>query len=77
MINLVKAVENVNQQLLIENKFLRDNSDQQKTSLFKLIEENGILQKELKNITVHEILAEFESVEQRRQNQPVDIKLKE
>lgn len=67
----------MNQQLLIENKFLRENCDQQRASLYKLIEKNGALHKELKNITVHEILTEFEGVEQRKQNIPADIKQKE
>ncbi len=60
LVNLIKAIENVNGQLLIENKFLRDQCEQHKTSVFRLIEENGALSKELKSITVHDILAEFE-----------------
>lgn len=67
----------MNQQLLNENKFLRENTNQLRASVFKLVEENGLLHKELKKITVHEILAEFESIEQFKQNQPADIKLKE
>lgn len=66
LINIIKAVENVNQQLLIENKFLRDQLDQTKAGLFKLIEENSALHKELKNITVHDILNEFNTNEQQQ-----------
>lgn len=79
LINLVKGVENVNQQLLIENRFLREQCEQQRATLFKLIEENGILHKELKNTTVHEILAEFQSNEQKQSSndQSPDNKTKE
>jgi hypothetical protein len=69
LINLVKAIENVNEQLLIENKFLREQSDQQKAAVFKLIEENNALHNELKNVTVHDILAEFQNNEQQQRQQ--------
>lgn len=77
LINLIKAIENVNQQLLNENKFLRDSIVQLRASMFKLIEENGALHNELKKTTVHEIVAEFESMEKAKENQPADIRLKE
>jgi hypothetical protein len=49
----------VNQQLLIENTFLKDEMSKSKTSILTLIEENSRLHTELKNATVTDILAEF------------------
>ncbi len=59
MVHLIKTVENVNQQLLIENTFLKDEMSKSKTSILTLIEENSRLHTELKNATVTDILAEF------------------
>ena len=55
--------------MLIENKFLREQSDQQKAAVFKLIEDNNALHNELKNVTVHDILAEFQNNEQQQRQQ--------
>ena len=49
---------------------MREQSDQQKAAVFKLIEENNALHNELKNVTVHDILAEFQNNEQQRQQSP-------
>ena len=58
---LIQTTENVNQQLLFENKYLKDEAAKAKASVLKLIEENTLLHKELKNITVLEILNEFQN----------------
>jgi regulator of replication initiation timing len=69
LINLIKAVENVNQQLLAENNILRSQCDNLKANVFKLIEENTQLHKELKNTTIVEILNEFENNQSAQQQQ--------
>lgn len=48
---------------------MREQSDQQKAAVFKLIEENNALHNELKNVTVHDILAEFQNNEQQQRQQ--------
>lgn len=59
LVRLIQTVENVNQQILFENKYLKEEMTKSKAAILKLIEENAFLYKEQKNITVHEILAEF------------------
>ena len=63
LVRLIQTVENVNQQILFENKYLKEEMTKSKAAILKLIEENSFLYKEQKNITVHEILAEFHNVE--------------
>lgn len=59
MVRLIQSVESVNQQLLIENKYLKDETKSLKASLLNLVNENNSLHKELKNVTVLEILNEI------------------
>ena len=66
LVRLIQTVENVNQQILFENKYLTEEMIKSKAAILKLVEENAFLYKEQKNITVHEILAEFNNV-----NQPI------
>jgi hypothetical protein len=56
---LIKSVENVNHQLLVENVFLRNEMGNAKANILKLVEENTALHNELKSTTVVEILNEF------------------
>ena len=81
MVRLVQTIENVNQQLLFENKFLKEEATRTKASVLKLIEENSNLHKELKNCTVLEILAELqeggETGSQQVQHQNAQLKYKE
>lgn len=63
LVRLIQTVESVNQQLLFENKYLKDEMTKSKANILKLIEENTYLHKELKNITVIEILNEFQNKE--------------
>ncbi len=61
MVRLIQTTENVNQQLLFENKYLKEETTRAKSNILKLIEENTLLHKELKNTTVLEILNEIEN----------------
>ena len=63
MVRLIQTVENVNQQILFENKYLKEEMTKSKAAILKLIEENAFLYREQKNITVHEILAEFNNAD--------------
>ena len=58
LIRLIQTVENVNQQLLFENKFLKEEITNSKANMLNLINENTSLHRELKNVTVLEILNE-------------------
>ena len=58
---LIQTIENVNQQLLFENKFLKDEATKTKTDVLRVSEENVVLNKELKNCTVLEILTELQA----------------
>lgn len=49
----------MNQQLVNENRFLKDEINNAKANALKLIEENTNLHNELKNVTIHEILNEL------------------
>jgi hypothetical protein len=60
-VRLIQTIENVNQQLLFENKFLKDEATKTKTDVLRVIEENVVLHKELKNCTVLEILTELQA----------------
>ena len=60
LVRLIQTTENVNQQILFENKYLKEETSRAKAAILKLIEENTLLHKELKNITVLEILGEFQ-----------------
>jgi len=60
LVRLIQTTENVNQQILFENKYLKEETARAKATILKLIEENTLLHKELKNITVLEILSEFQ-----------------
>ena len=61
LVRLIQTTENVNQQLLFENKYLKEETTRAKSNILKLIEENTLLHKELKNTTVLEILNEIEN----------------
>lgn len=61
MVRLIQSVESVNQQLLIENKYLKDETKFLKTNALNLVNENTALHKELKNATVLEILNEIQT----------------
>lgn len=50
---------------MAENKFLKEQTEQLRANIFKLVEENTILHKELKNTTIMEILTEFETIQQK------------
>jgi len=67
LVRLIQTVENVNQQVLFENKFLKEEMTKAKANVLKLIEDNTNLHKELKNVTVLEILAEFNNMNQLNQ----------
>ncbi len=60
LVRLLQTTENVNQQILFENKYLKEETARAKATILKLIEENTLLHRELKNITVLEILGEFQ-----------------
>ena len=62
LVRLIQTIENVNQQILFENKYLKEETARAKATILKLIEENTLLHKELKNITVLEILSEFQQL---------------
>lgn len=62
LVRLIQTTENVNQQLLFENKFLADEKNEMRSQNLKLIQENGMLHKELKNCTVMEILNEINNI---------------
>jgi regulator of replication initiation timing len=49
----------MNQQLINENRFLKEEISNFKGNALKLIEENTNLNNELKNVTIHEILNEL------------------
>lgn len=68
LVRLIQTVENVNQQILFENKFLKEEMTKAKANVLKLIEDNTNLHKELKNVTVLEILAEFNNMNQGNQS---------
>lgn len=69
MVRLIQSVESVNQQLLIENKYLKDETKALKANVLSLVSENNNLHKELKNVTVLEILNEVHSNPNFSQNQ--------
>ena len=50
LVRLIQTIENVNQQILFENKYLTEETARAKATILKLIEENTLLHKELKNI---------------------------
>ena len=70
LVRLIQTVENVNQQIMFENKYLKEEMTKAKANILKLVEENTYLYKEQKNITVHEILAEFVNVNQSNLESP-------
>ncbi len=76
MIRLIQTVENVNQQLLFENKYLKDEMTKSKAGLLKLIDENANLHRELKNITVLEILNELQNLPPSQNEQTLQNQLK-
>ncbi len=76
MIRLIQTVENVNQQLLFENKYLKDEMVKSKAGLLKLIDENANLHRELKNITVLEILNELQNLPSSQNEQTLQNQLK-
>lgn len=61
MVRLIQTTENVNQQLLFENKYLKDEAAKAKANVLRLIEENTLLHRELKTTTVLEILNECQN----------------
>ncbi|CAF0876579.1 unnamed protein product [Brachionus calyciflorus] len=80
LIRLIQSTESVNQQLLIENKFLKDETQLLKTNILNLVNENSLLHKELKNATVLEILNEVQTnpnFTQNQNNSQTDASLKE
>ena len=52
----------MNQQLLFENKYLKEEISNGKAQILKLIQENTSLHRELKNVTVLEVLTELQNV---------------
>ena len=66
LVNLIQSVENVNQQLLHQNTFLKEEMSKTKSSILLLIEENSKLHNELKNVTISDIIAEFQSQKQQQ-----------
>ena len=76
LIQLIQTIENVNQQLLFENKYLKDEMTQTKASVLKLIEENTALHRELKSTTVIEILNELQQNEAPKSDSPDQNQLK-
>jgi hypothetical protein len=76
LIRLIQTVENVNQQLLFENKYLKDEMVKSKAGLLKLIDENANLHRELKNITVLEILNELQNLPSSQNEQTLQNQLK-
>ncbi|RNA06143.1 hypothetical protein BpHYR1_052677, partial [Brachionus plicatilis] len=69
LVRLIQSVESVNQQLLIENKYLKDETKNLKANVLNLVNENSNLHKELKNVTVLEILNEIHCNPNLSQNQ--------
>jgi hypothetical protein len=68
LVQLIQAVENVNQHVVFENKYLKEEAAAVKAHVLKLIDENGKLHNELKSITVLEILTELEQQQQQQQH---------
>jgi hypothetical protein len=59
LVNLIQSIENVNHELMYENTFIRDEMSNCKDNILKLIEENSKLHKELKGVTIHDIITEL------------------
>ena len=72
LVQLIRAVENVNQHVVFENKYLKEEAAAVKVHVLKLIEENTRLHKELKGVTVLEMLAELEQQQLQQQQQQGD-----
>lgn len=77
LVRLIQSIENVNQQLLFENKYLKEETTKTKADVLKLIEENCAVYKELKSCTVLDILSDFqESAEKKEKDDHREATLK-